>query len=253
MYVPLNVKAPALKQALDGLRVLHVKGFNVTAPHKVKVIEFLDRIDGTAAEIGSVNTVVSREGKLLGYNTDGIGALKCLEEAGTPVDQKNVLLIGAGGAARAIAYALAPKVRALKIANRTIAKAKLLQSRLRRKFNLEAQIGRPSTKTLKKFSSEVDIIVNASSMGVYGKHDPLIKASWIREDQSVLDLVYEPVETKLLRSAALAGANSITGLDMLVSQGAYSFELWTGRKAPVVSMRHAVAQRLLVMAHAENS
>jgi shikimate dehydrogenase len=253
VYVPFRVKQSALRSAIQGLRALGVKGFNVTAPHKVDVIQYLDKVDRTATEISSVNTVLNESGTLLGYNTDGLGALKALEEAGAQLERKSILLFGAGGASRAIAYTFAPRVRAIRLVNRTLSKAKQLERRLRKKFNIDIESVAPSSKLLRDFYENADIIVNASSMGMDGKADPPIEGQWLHQSQWVFDIVYRPLETKLLKLGGLAGAKTISGLDMLVNQGACSFELWTGREAPILEMRDAIAQKLLAMAYAKSS
>ncbi len=253
VYVPLHVKRQSLRDAIQGLRALEVKGFNVTAPHKVSVLRYLDKIETSAAAIGSVNTVTNEDGKLCGYNTDGAGALKALEEAGASPDGKSILIFGAGGASRAIAYTLAQHGNSVRIVNRTIAKAKELARRVRGKFHIDVAYASLSSKLLRVFVEQGDIVVNASSMGMDGMANPPVEVKWLRPDQWVFDLVYKPLQTRFLEVAGLAGAKSITGLDMLVNQGACSFELWTGRKAPMLEMRHAIAQKMLAMEHAESS
>jgi len=239
VYVPFCVRKPYLKQAIDGLRALGVNGFNVTAPHKIDVIRFVDDLEPGAEEIGSVNTVVSKDGVLRGYNTDGIGALKTLEEAGASLDGQSLLLFGAGGAAQAIAHVFATRVNTIRIVNRTLSRAKRLERRLLKKTNVHVEIAGLSSKTIRTFVKEASIIVNASSMS----HPPL-RHDWLRPDQFVLDIVYKPVETKLLKLARRAGARAIDGRIMLIHQGACSFEIWTGRKAPLDAMRKAIAMKL---------
>jgi shikimate dehydrogenase len=253
VYVPFHVKRQGLSDAIQGLRALEVKGFNVTAPHKVNVLRYLDKVEISSAAIGAVNTVIYENGKLCGYNTDGAGALKALEEAGASPNGKSILLFGAGGASRAIAYTLAQHVRSVRLVNRTLAKAKQLASRLRGKFNIDVTYASLSSKLLRGFVEQADIVVNASSMGMDGNANPPIEAKWLRLDQCVVDIVYTPLQTRLLELAGSAGAKTIGGLDMLVNQGACSFELWIGRKAPLLEMRRAIAQKLLAMEHAESS
>jgi len=246
VYVPFCVKKSELKNAIQGIRALGVKGFNVTVPHKVGIIRYLDRIDRTADEIGSVNTIVNSGGLLYGYNTDGAGALKSLEEAGAQVNDKSILLFGAGGASRALAYSFASHAKTIKIINRTMSKAKQLQRRLQKKFEVDVAVIGLSSGLIKDFVDEADIIVNASSMGHGGLVDPPVKQIWLRPSQFVLDIVYNPIKTKLLRIAEEAGATTIDGLHMLVNQGACSFEIWTGKKAPVAAMHDAIRQKVLV-------
>lgn len=253
VYVPFPVKQQNLRYAIQGLRALEVKGFNVMAPHKVQVLRYLDKVEAFADAVGSVNTVTMENEKLFGYNTDGPGAINALEEAGTSPDGQLVLLFGAGGASRAIAYSLAARARSIKLVNRTVTKANQIAGRIRREFNIDVSSAPLSSKLLKGFVQRADIVVNASSMGMDGRNNLPIEANWLRPDQCVFDIVYKPVQTRLLELASLGRAKSITGLDMLVNQGACSFELWTGRKAPMVEMRHAVAEKLLAMEHAKGS
>lgn len=240
IYVPFSVRKHYLKQAINGLRALGVKGFNVTAPHKIDVIQHLDKLEPSAEEIGSVNTVLSRNGILCGHNTDGLGALKTLEEAEAPLNGRCLLLIGAGGAAQAIAHSLASRVGAIRIVNRTLARAKQLEHRLLKKYEIDIETGGLSSRSLKNFFEEADIVVNASSMSPGSDSDLALRQDWFHPNQFVLDIVYKPVETRLLKVARTAGATTIGGLNMLVHQGACSFELWTSRKAPIDAMRNAI-------------
>jgi len=253
VYVPFHVKPGTLKSAIQGLRALGVRGFNVTLPHKIPVMRFLDELDRKASEMGSVNTVANRNGILYGYSTDGLGALKALGEAGVGIDGKTVLLLGAGGSARALAYAFAPQVKSMRIINRTFSRAKQLERRLRAKFPKDIASAQLSRKSLSRYIEEADVIVNASSMGMDGKADPPITEKSLRASQCVFELVYRPQETRLLREAKLAGARTVNGLDQLVHQAACSFELWFGRQAPLHEMRRAIARKLPLMAHAESS
>ena len=244
VYVAWRVQRSGLRSAVQGLRVLGVRGFNVTTPHKTVIARHLDRLDRLASRIQSVNTVTSEGGKLTGFSTDGAGALNSLEEAGASLDQRGILLIGAGGAGRAIAYALAERGCKFTFMNRTLSKARLVAKRIRDQFNIHVTSAPLSSRSLRTLLAEAEIIINASSMGMNGKSNLPIKPTWLRPEHYVFDLVYRPLQTKLLQYASLAGARTITGLDMLVNQGACSFSLWTGRKAPVVEMRQAIGKRL---------
>ena len=253
VYLPFQVKKSELKNAIRGLRAIDIRGFNVTTPHKTNVMRHLDKLDARAAEVASVNTVVAgRSGTLTGHNTDGIGAVKALENAHAPIDCR-ILLFGAGGAARAIAYALAPHAKSIKLVNRTPSKAKQLRHRLRRRYRIEVSNHALLRGHIKGLVEEADIIINASAMGMDGKADLPIEENWLRSDQWVMDIVYRPVQTRLLKLADGAGAITLNGLDMVIGQGACSFELWTGRTASITEMRRAVAERLLALAHAKNS
>ena len=243
-YLPFPVRRAELRWAIQGLKSLKVKGFNVTTPHKMMVLRYLDEVETEAAEIGSINTVKNEENALTGFNTDGTGALKAMEEAGIQLDGQSVLVLGAGGAGRVIASVLAKRGCALKLANRTISNAKRLARSLYNEADLKPEIIPLSRKALHDAVNQVDIILNASSMGMDGKHNPPIDKKWIRGNHCVFDIVYRPVQTKLLQDAVSSGASTITGLDMLVNQGACSFTLWTGKKAPIDEMRRAISEKL---------
>ena len=253
VYVALHVTRRSLRDAVKGLRASGVKGFNVTAPHKVTVQPYLDMIEPSADAIGSVNTVINENGKLRGYNTDGVGALRALEEAGESLDGKSVLIFGAGGASRAIAYTLAQRASSIRLVNRTVANSKQLALRIRRELHVDAEYASMSDRMLKNFVEQANIVINASSMGMEGVSIPPVAAEWLRHDQCVFDIVYKPLHTRLLQLASLAGAKSLNGLDMLVNQGACAFELWTGKRAPIIEMRRAMDQNVMAMEHAKSS
>jgi shikimate dehydrogenase len=252
VYIVLRVRSPDLKDAIRGLTALNVRGFNVTTPHKTRIVRYMDRLDEAAAEIGSVNTVVVREGRFHGYNTDGIGALRALEEAGARLDEQTVLQLGVGGAGRAIAYSLAQHAKSIQLMNRTLSKAKRLERLLRRRFGTEVTSSLLSRTDINASLPEADIIVNTSSMGMQGKPELPIEQGQLNQNQLVFDIVYNPLETRLLKLARQAGAGTINGLELLLHQGARSFEIWTGKDAPIMEMRHAIAQKLLAIAHGKN-
>jgi shikimate dehydrogenase len=221
-----------------------VRGFNVTTPHKTTITSHLDKIERQAAQIQSVNTVTNERGKLIGLNTDGVGALNSLREAGATPEGQAVLLVGAGGAGRAIAYALAEQGCGFTLMNRTLLKARRLANQVQEQFGVKVTTTPLSTRSLRALLGEMQVVINASTMGMNGKSDLPIKPTWIRPEHYVFELVYRPLQTRLLQYASLAGAKTITGLDMLVNQGACAFSLWTGKKAPMLEMRQAIAQRL---------
>lgn len=252
VYIPFVVEKTNLRNAISGLRFLGVKGFNVTAPHKINVVKFLDEVDRTVADIGSANTVKNNDGSLVGYNTDGPGALKALEEAGAHLNS-TILLFGAGGASRAIAHTLGQHARKIILVNRTDSRARQLKLYLEQKFEIEVSHEPLSGGRIKELVREADVVINASSMGMNGNVELPIDEGWLRSNQWVLDIVYTPLETRLLKVASLAGAKTITGLDMLVNQGACSFEIWTSKPAPIRQMRLAIAQKLSARTDAESS
>ena len=244
VYLTFPVREVELKWAIKGLKSLNVCGFNVTTPHKRAVLRYLDDVETRAAEIGSINTVKNEKGTLTGFNTDGDGVLNSMKAAGIRPEGKSVLLLGAGGAGRVIAYALVGRGYSLKIANRTESNAKRLAEFLYGKFGHKIEVIPLTKKALKETVNHSDIVLNASSMGMDEKHNPPINKRWIRDDQWIFDIVYRPVRTKLLQDAASAGARTINGLDMLVHQGACSFTLWTGKKAPIHQMRRTLTKKL---------
>jgi shikimate dehydrogenase len=252
VYIVLRVRSSDLRDAIRGLRALNVSGFNATTPHKTRIVRYMDHLDPATAEIGSVNTVVVREGKFHGYNTDGIGALNALQEAGAKLEEQTVLQFGVGGAGRAIAYSLAQHAKALRLMNRTLSKAKRLKRILQKRFGVEVTSSRLSTANINASIPEADIIINTSSMGMRGKPELPIAQDLLSQSQLVFDIVYNPVETRLLKLARLAGAGTISGLELLLHQGAHSFELWTGKTAPIMEMRHAIAQKLPAMTDGKN-
>ena len=178
---------------------------------------------------------------MTGFNTDGIGAVTALEEAGTSLEGKMILLIGAGGAGRAVAYELVKRECRLTLMNRTRAKAQRLAKQLHREFGASVANAQLSKRNLHTLIGEAEVIINASSMGMNGKADLSIKPTWLKPEHYVFELVYRPLQTRMLQYAALAGAKTITGLDMLVNQGACAFTLWTGKEAPLDQMRKAIA------------
>jgi shikimate dehydrogenase len=215
----------------------------------------MDEVDAFTRLIGAVNTIVNRQGKLLGFNTDAYGFLKALhDDAKFKPENKRVVILGAGGAARAVSFALLEeKLSSLIIANRTLAKAEGLASSLAKhaannKINTEiAAVPWPSSKVIKALES-CQLIVNCTSLGMwstsYEEKSPLA-SNLIPEGALVYDLVYNPSETPLLRMARKAGASTIGGLPMLVYQGAASFKMWTGREAPLDIMISAARQSLI--------
>ena len=237
-----------LADAVSSLRLDAYLGANVTVPHKERVSEFLDGIDSWAASVGAVNTIAKEDGRLIGYNTDTYGFLTSLtEKASFAPAGANVLLLGAGGTARAAAFALASHATSrLIIANRTLRRAQTLAQTVAKVMpSVEAISLRRSD--LAEAASGADLIVNSTSMGMsHGDADgatPMV-ADLIPAGILVYDMVYNPPETPLLREARKANARTMGGLWMLIYQGAAAFERWTGRKAPLEVM-YAAAQRAL--------
>jgi shikimate dehydrogenase len=245
VFLAFRVKAAEVENAVRGMRGLGIHGLNVTMPHKKAVASFLDEIDQTAQFLGAVNTILNDDGRLCGFNTDGVGALKALQENGVTLAGKKVLLLGAGGAAKAIAFSLAKEVGELVVLNRATEKAKELAKALKRKSSEKVISDMLSPKALQKHLQDADVLINATSVGMHPNAGrSLIAARWLKPELIVMDIVYNPLETRLMKDAKAAGARVISGVEMLIYQGAASFEIWTGRSAPIEVMRKAVLNEL---------
>lgn len=244
-YITLHVPKPMLADAIAGVRGLDVAGLNVTIPHKISIISLLDELDESANLVGAVNTVKNNRGKLIGFNTDGEGALRALEEKIGSVKGKEVVLLGAGGAARAIAFSLARVGARLTIANRTVPRAQALASAVEQKLSTNVKVASLNRAKLIKALKNVDVLINATSVGMHPKIDKtLVRANMMRRGLVVYDIVYKPLRTKLLREARRAGGKTIDGLGMLVHQGALAFEIWTGKRTPIKIMKAAAKREL---------
>ncbi len=245
-YITLRVPKPTLANAIAGVRALGIAGLNVTIPHKISIISLLDELDESAKLVGAVNTVKNNRGKLIGFNTDGEGALRALEEKIGSVKGKEVVLLGAGGAARAIAFSLARAGARLTIANRTVPRAQALASAVEQKLSTNVKVASLNRAELTKALKNVDVLINATSVGMHPKIDKtLVRANMMRRGLVVYDIVYKPLRTKLLREARRAGGKTIDGLGMLVHQGALAFEIWTGKRAPIKIMKAAAKRELM--------
>ncbi len=245
VYLAFKVRSNQVENALRGMRGLGLRGLNVTMPHKKAVIPFLDKVDATAALLESVNTIVNLESKLWGFSTDGEGALRALQENGVKLANSKMVLLGAGGAANAIAFASAASVSELIVLNRTPEKTQKLTQVLNNKTRGRVTDAQLTEDTLQRSLQDANVLVNATSVGMNpNTNESLVEPSLLRSDLTVMDIVYNPLETKLARDAKAAGARVISGLDMLVYQGAASFEKWTGLKAPVKAMKKALLNQL---------
>lgn len=235
IYMAFRVKREELGKAIDGMRALNIKGLNVTIPHKVAVLPFLDKLDSLAEQIGAVNTIVNNDGVLTGYNTDAGGFLQALLARGIEPEGKQVVILGAGGASRAISFILAQRGAKLTILNRQLELdwAEELARRIAQVFKREVAALALNRKNLSAVLGKADILVNTTSLGMSPNTEATpLETDLLRSGLTVFDIVYNPIKTRLLREAEAAGAETIGGLDMLVWQGVLAFEMWTGRKAP---------------------
>jgi shikimate dehydrogenase len=244
-YLTFKVSPAQVGNAVAGMRSLGIVGLNVTMPHKEAVISHLDHIDENAKFLNAVNTIHNRDGKLFGYNTDGVGALMALKENRANPKGKRVLLLGCGGAARAIAYTLSKEIDELMILNRTVSEAKELASLLKKNLGKKVNAEELSEDKIKAKIADSDILINATSVGMKpNANQSLVNAEWLKPNLTVMDIVYNPIETKLAKDAKSAGAKAVSGLEMLIYQGAASFEIWTKKQAPVKVMREAALDYL---------
>lgn len=247
-YVPLPVRPDDVEQALKGLAALSFVGVNVTVPHKQAVMRYMDELSDSARITGAVNTIHFQNGKFSGYNTDAIGFLNSLKEANCDPQGMRIAVLGAGGAARAVVFALARAgADSIIVLNRTAERGAFLVGDLAAAFpNSSLTFEALTPESLAVLDSTVDLVINSTSVGMY----PHVEASpWpadVPMPANVIfcDLVYNPLETVFLARARAAGATTIDGLGMLVHQGAYAFEKWTGQSAPVDVMRQACLSKL---------
>ncbi len=228
-YIPFKVSPEDLPVAVNAIRSLHLEGVNITVPHKEHVIPFLDKVDEEAAFIGAVNTVTNNEGILTGFNTDGRGFMSSLTEESVSVENREVVMIGTGGAARAVSYYLSEKASKLSMFDIDRNKADTLVSDLGKIRNNVYVLDSPD------IIGNPDILINATPLGLHDE-DPLpVNADLISSEMVVCDLIYR--RTPLLHNASEKGAKTVDGSGMLLWQGVLAFELWTGVKPPVETMR----------------
>lgn len=229
-YVPFKVERGQVKTAVEGARALGIKGFNVTVPHKIEVMDALCAIDPVAKRIGAVNTLKLTEKGYEGYNTDIIGLKKCFEERNISIEGKTVVLAGAGGAANSAAM-LAGEEKAAKlvIVNRTAEKAEALAERVRKYYPIEVEVTDYDSIT---DIADPEIFVQTTSVGMGNDVDatPVKKTEFFDNVKIVVDIIYTPWETRLMKDAAARGAVTVNGFDMLFYQGLASFEIWHDMK-----------------------
>lgn len=245
VYLAFKVRREELRDAVNGVKALKIHGLNVTKPLKVEITTLLDRLDESALNIGAVNTVLRTGDKLIGYNTDCIGALEALREAGVNLEGMKAVILGAGGAARAVAFAVAPKVKELVILNRTVTKAESLSRDLKRRLGVDVRFGGLSEVEKEEELKDADLLINATSVGMKPNENlSPVSPNLLKPDLTVFDLVYNPIETKLLKDAKKVGAKVVDGLSMLLFQGAAAFSIWTDRDPPLKVMREALKSAL---------
>lgn len=251
-YLPLPVPPEQVHAALHGLAALGFRGANVTVPHKRAVLPILDTIAPEAKALGAVNTIVverdaGRKPVLSGQNTDAAGFISALQDGGFDPAGSSVVVVGAGGAARAVVFGLLQaEVAGVLVLNRTLERARTLVADLGRPSQSLVRVQALDGDTLVETTRAADLLVNATPIGMWPDVDNSIWPDRVSlpSDVTVFDLVYNPLETKLLRQARRSGAEALDGLGMLVRQGALAFEMWTGVEAPVEIMRRTCERAL---------
>jgi shikimate dehydrogenase len=247
-YLPIPAKPQDLEMALEGIRNLHFEGVNVTIPYKEAVIPHLDEVTRIARLIGAVNVILIQDGHLIGYNTDGPGFIDSLkEDAGFNVKGKNAVVLGAGGAAKAVTMMLAQeKIKTMAITDVIYEKAEKLCEYINSHYDIAPYACPIKSAELKKMISNCDLLVNTTPIGMHPRADrmPIDDSYEIPEKAVVYDLVYNPMETKLLKWAKSKGAKAVSGLGMLIRQGALAFSLFTEEEAPEKVMKEAALKAL---------
>ncbi|MEK6682767.1 MAG: shikimate dehydrogenase [Nitrospirota bacterium] len=243
-YLPFEVRPENLKEAVEGIRALNIRGVNITVPHKEAVMDYLDELSSEARLIGAVNIIENRDGRLIGYNTDARGFIKSLlMDAKTKVKGKRVLILGAGGAGKGVAVACAMEnAAAITIANRTADKAERLTEYLKGQFS-EIPFSAISLEKdrLPEVIADADILINATSVGLKRGESLPVSSRHLHKNLVVYDLIYNPPDTPFLKMAGKAGVKkAVNGLGMLLYQGALSFEIWMCKRPPIDVMKKAL-------------
>lgn len=240
-FVYLAWQVDAIGDAIKGLRALgNFRGASVTIPHKVAAMQFLDQVEPTAKRIGAINTIVAEKGELIGYNTDATGALRALRESGVDLKGRRIVVLGSGGAARAIAFALAAESGAGKLTLLGIEDSErtMLAQDIRSAAALTVEDACLDESTLSRVLPDSQVLIHCTPVGMSPKTEATcVPASLLHPGLAVMDIVYNPRETQLLKNAKRVGCKTIPGLDMFLNQAVTQFELWTSQPAPVAVMR----------------
>jgi len=246
-FVYLAFRVEAIADAIMGLRALgNFRGASVTIPYKVAAVPFLDSVEPTASHIGAINTIVAAGGVLTGYNTDATGALRALREGAVALNGQRVVMLGTGGAARAIAFALAMdrRIECLTVLGIDVAERRNLVKDLESKTSLCVIEGPLDEKALGRSLRDAQVLIHCTPIGMYPKiHDTSVPTTLLHPGLTVMDIVYNPRDTQLLKDAKAAGCRVIPGLEMFLYQAAAQFELWTNQAAPADVMRAVLENR----------
>ena len=246
-FVYLAFRVEAIGDAMKGLRALgNFRGASVTIPHKVAAVPFLDSVEPTARHIGAINTIVAAEGTLTGHNTDASGALRALREGGVELKGRHVVMLGSGGAARAIAFALGGEIgiERLTLLGIDDQERAALAHDLQSKTGMAVQESRLDEGALRKILPDTQVLIHCTPMGMSPNvNEAAVPPALLHAGLTVMDIVYNPRDTRLLRDAKAAGCRVIPGLEMFLRQAAAQFELWTNQAAPTDVMRAVLESR----------
>lgn len=243
-FVYLAFPVQDLEGAVRGLRALgHIRGLSVTIPHKVTILPLLDSVETTAKHIGSVNTIIKDRGLLVGSNTDASGALKALQQGGVETTGQRVVILGSGGAARAIAFALGVegKIEHLTLLGVDDQERITLANDLKAKTSILLHDNSLTSETLQSALAQAQLLIHCTPIGMHPKVDEsCVPKHLLHRDLTVMDIVYNPLNTRLLQDAQAAGCRTIQGINMFLYQAVGQFELWTGKSAPIEVMRNVL-------------
>ena len=245
-YLAFPVEDSSLEKAMQGIRALgHIRGFSVTIPHKVAIMPLLDSVETTAKHIGSVNTIIKDRGLLVGSNTDASGALQALRHGGVELANQRVVLLGSGGAARAIAFGLCVEgnIENLTLLGIDDKERTALATDLRTKTGISVTDDQLNDTTLATAIAEAPLLIHCTPIGMHPKVEhSCVPKSLLHPGLTVMDIVYNPLNTQLLKDAQAAGCRTIQGIEMFLHQAVGQFELWTGQTAPVDTMRQILTK-----------
>ncbi len=230
VYIAFEVHPDNLKNAASAIRTLDIKGLNVTIPHKQEIMQYLDEIDPISEKMGAINTIKNDDGYLKATNTDAAGAKKSLVDAGFTIEGKNIVFIGSGGAARSIAYILSEDAKKIVLTDIVEERAVTVAKEITKNMGANVKGKLASDKVLADEIKHADLLINATPIGMYPKegNSPISK-DLLHQELFVFDVIYNPMETQLMKEAAEIGCKTLSGLDMLINQGVIAFEWWTGK------------------------
>ncbi|MFX0076783.1 MAG: shikimate dehydrogenase [Candidatus Hermodarchaeota archaeon] len=245
IYLAFDVPPKDLEKAVLGFKKHDMKGINVTIPHKERIMEYLDTVDPLAEKIGAVNTIKNVNGKLIGKNTDAFGAKKALIDAGFELTGKKALILGAGGAARAISFALSDEIDEIFICNRTEERAIGLAKDLNDSTQTTATGSNMRNETLKSLINNVDLLINTTPLGMYPDVGTTpVPRDLLSDHLFVFDIIYNPLKTTFLKDASEIGCKTLNGIEMFINQGALAFEWWTDMKPNLNTMKEKILELL---------